>query len=147
MRSSWRTYINRADEVGVAHQDVRHSNAKNDGEDPGAHKSFDCFLWGKLYELRASESDTADVGEDVISNDKGCREEEPYHPLEYIVHHEMCLNYDQVEGHMCPGKLCKLKAVVAFLEGSDEEDEACVSHISLTCMNCGIGTGELTYSI
>lgn len=37
----------------------------------------------------------------------------------------MRLYDDQIESHMRPCKLGKLESVVALLEGSDEEDEAC----------------------
>ena len=73
IESGRRTYVNGADEVRVAHQNVCHSDSKNDREDPGTNEPFYCFLWGKLYELRAPEGDSADVGEDVISNDEGGR--------------------------------------------------------------------------
>lgn len=39
----------------------------------------------------------------------------------------MGLDDNQVKGHVSPGKLGKLKAIMPFLEGADEEDEALCS--------------------
>ena len=37
----------------------------------------------------------------------------------------MSLYNDQIQGHMRPGKLGELEAVVAFLEGANKEDKTC----------------------
>ena len=92
----WETYVHRADEVFVPHQHVGHSEAKDDCTDPGAYKSLHGLFRGKLNKLCFAESDTADVGEDVVRDDEGCWEKEPNHALKYIIHDEMGLDNDQV---------------------------------------------------
>ena len=92
----WKTYIYGADEVLVPHQHIRHSETKDDCTDPGAYESFHGLFRGKLDKLCLAESDTADVGEDVVRDDEGCWEKEPNHALEYVVHDKMCLYNDQV---------------------------------------------------
>ena len=115
--------VNGADEVLVAHQDVGHEEAEDDGADPGADEALDGFLGGELDELGAAEGDAADVGEDVVGDDEADGEEEPDHAFEDVVHDEVGLNHDQVEGHVCPAELGELEAIVAFLQGANEEDE------------------------
>lgn len=85
--------------------------------------TFHSLLGTNLNQLRASERDAAYIGEDVIGNDQAHRQEEPDHAFEDIVHDEVGLDDDQVERHMGPGELGELEAVVALLQGADEEDE------------------------
>ena len=96
IRCDWETYVYGADEVFVPHQHIGHSKTKDDCAYPGAHESFHGLFWRKLDELCFAESNTADVGEDVVRDDEGCWEKEPDHALEYIVHDEMGLDDDQV---------------------------------------------------
>ena len=116
--------VDRADEVLVAHEDVGHKEAEDDGADPGADEAFDSLFGGELDQLGAAEGDAADVGEDVVGDDEADGEEEPDHALEDVVHDEVGLHHDQVEGHVGPAELGELESVVAFLEGADEEDKA-----------------------
>lgn len=89
-----RTYIDWADEVLVAHEYIRHSEAKEYCQDPGSDKPLDCLLWGKLDQLRAAECDAANVSEDIVRNDQRSRQEEPDHALKDVVHNEMRLDND-----------------------------------------------------
>lgn len=116
--------IDGADEVFVSHEDVGHEETKDDGADPGANEAFDGFLGGKFDELSTAKSDAAYVGEDVIGDDKADREEEPYHAFKDVVHDEMGLDDDQIEGHVCPSELGELESVVPFFKRADKEDEA-----------------------
>lgn len=118
------TYVDWADEVLIPHQHVRHAEPEDDGAYPSADESFDSLFGRNLDKLSAAEGDAADVCEYVVGDDEGCREEEPNHAFEDVVHDEVCLDYDQVESHVRPGELSELEAVVALLEGADEEDEA-----------------------
>ena len=72
----------------------------------------------------AAKCDAADVGEDVVGYDEGGWKEEPNHAFEDVVHYKMCLDDNKVEGHMCPGELGELKAVVTLLKRANEEYEA-----------------------
>lgn len=74
---------------------------------------------------RGTHSDTTDVCKDIIGDDQAHRQEEPDQALKNVVHDEMCLHDDEVQSHVGPRKLCKLKFVVAFLERHDEEHKAC----------------------
>lgn len=66
--------------------------------------------------MGTAESDAADVGEDVVGDDEGYGEEEPDHAFENVVHDEVGLDDDEVEGHVCPCELGELESVVAFLQ-------------------------------
>lgn len=116
--------IDGADEVLVAHQDVGHEVAEDDGADPRAKKALDCLLGGQLDKLGATKGDTADVGKDIVRDDERGGKEEPDHALQDVVHDKMGLNDDQVERHMRPCELGELEPVLSFLQGRDEEDEA-----------------------
>lgn len=87
-------YIYGADEVGISHEDVGEDDAEEDGEDPGADEAFDGFLGGELDELCPAKRDTADVGPDVVRDDKAGGEEEPDHAFEDVVHNEVGLDHD-----------------------------------------------------
>ena len=115
--------VDRADEVLVPHQDIGHEVSKANGANPGAQEPFNCLLRGNLDQLCATKCNTADVGKDIVRNHQGCGQEEPDHALQNVVHDEVCLNDDEVERHMGPGKLGELETVVAFLQGYDEVDE------------------------
>lgn len=64
------TYVDGADEVFVAHQDVGHAEAEDDRQDPGSHEAFDGLFRRELDQLRAAEGDAANVGEDVVGDDE-----------------------------------------------------------------------------
>lgn len=116
--------IDGADEVLVAHQDVGHEVAEDDGANPRAKEPFDSLLGGQLDKLGATEGNTADVGKDIVRDDERGGKEEPDHALQDVVHDKVSLNDDQVERHMRPSELGKLEPVLSFLQGRDEEDEA-----------------------
>ena len=86
--------------------------------------TLDGLLRANLNKLRAAESDTTDVCEDVVGDDKTDWQEEPDHALENVVHDEVRLHDNQVESHVSPSKLSELELVVTLLERADEEDEA-----------------------
>lgn len=115
--------IDRANKVLVAHEDVGHEVTETNGAEPGAQEPFNRLLRRQLDQLSAAESDTADIGEDIVCNHQGRGQEEPNHALQDIVHDKVRLHDDQVERHVRPGPLGELEAVVALLQGCDEEDE------------------------
>ncbi len=116
--------VDGADEVLGAHQDVGQHDAPEDGHDPGSDEALDRLLGRQLDQLGAAEGDAADVGEDVVADDERGGQEEPDHALEDVVHDEVGLDDDQVEGHVRPGEVGELELEVAGLEVGDEEDEA-----------------------
>lgn len=122
--------IHGAYEVFVAHEEVGHEEAENDGADPGAHESLYRLLGRQLDELGTPEGDTADVSKDVVGYDERDWQEKPDHAFEDVVHDKVGLHDDQVESHMRPGELCELKAVVAFLKRHDKEDKTCTQPVS-----------------
>lgn len=124
MRGCSFAYIDGADEELGAHHDAAEDNAEDDGHDPRTNKSFHRLLGRELDELSATESNTADVGPDIVGDDQGGGEEEPDHALEDVVHDEMGLHNDEVESHMRPGKVGELELVVSSLERGDEKNEA-----------------------
>lgn len=116
--------VNGTNEIRVTCEEVGHKEAEEDSADPGTDEAFDCLLGGKFNELCTAEGDAADIGEYVVGDDEGGGQEEPYHAFKYVVHDEVGLYNDQVEGHVGPGELGKLEAVVTFLEGADKENES-----------------------
>ena len=86
--------------------------------------TFNGLLGADLDQLCATESDTADVREDIVGDDQADWQEEPDHALKDVVHDEVRLHDDQVESHVSPSELSELELVVTLLEGTNEEDEA-----------------------
>jgi hypothetical protein len=86
--------------------------------------TFNGFLGADLDQLCATESDTADVREDIVGDDQADRQEEPDHALEDVVHDEMRLHDNKVESHVSPGELGELEFVVTLLERANKKDEA-----------------------
>lgn len=119
------TYIYGANEVFITHEDICHGVTEHDGEDPRADEALNRLLGGKLDELRSPKSYAANIGKDVIGYYKRGRKEKPNHALEDVVHYEMSLDDDQIQRHVRPGELGKLKTIVAFREGANKKDEAC----------------------
>jgi hypothetical protein len=119
------TYVYGANKIFVSHEHTGHSAAKNDCKNPGSEKSFHGLLRGQFDELSSSNCNPNEVGEDIIANNKRYGQEEPDHSLKHIVHDEMGLHHDQVQGHVRPGELRELESVVTSLEGGDEEHETC----------------------
>jgi hypothetical protein len=118
------TYVYRANEVLGTSHDVGEQHREQDSHDPCSNKTLDSLLRGKLDKLGAAERDTADIREDIVGNNQRSRQEEPNHTLKDVVHDEVSLADDEVQGHVRPGKVGELKLVVAGLEGSNKEDEA-----------------------
>lgn len=81
--------VDGADEVFIPHQQVGHEHSKNDGTDPGANEPFNSLLRRELYQLCAAKGDAADIGKDVVRDDKTNRQEKPNHALEDVVHDEV----------------------------------------------------------
>jgi len=86
--------------------------------------TFNGLLGADLDQLCATESDTADVREDIVGDDQADWQEEPDHALKDVVHDEVRLHNNQVESHVSPSELSELELVVALLERTNEEDEA-----------------------
>jgi hypothetical protein len=116
--------LNGTDEVAELHQDVGQNQSDDNGAKPGSNKSFDGLLGRYLDKLGATESDAADVGEDVVGNDKRDGKEEPDHAFENVVDDELRLDNDKVQGQMSPCELGELELVVALFERCDEQDKA-----------------------
>ncbi|KAJ8126312.1 hypothetical protein O1611_g7326 [Lasiodiplodia mahajangana] len=85
--------------LGQEEQHVGQQEAPDDGHDPGADEALDGLLGRELDQLGAAEGDAADVGEDVVADDERCGQEEPDHALKDVVHDEVGLDDDEVEGH------------------------------------------------
>jgi hypothetical protein len=66
--------------------------------------------------LCATKHDAADVGKYVVGNDQSRWQEEPDHSLKDVVHDEMGLHDNKVQGHVRPSKVCELEFVVAGLK-------------------------------
>lgn len=113
-----------ADEVLVLHEDAGQQEGPDEGAEPGAGETLDGLLGGQLDELGAAEGDAADVGEDVVGDDERGGEEEPDHALEDVVHGEVGLDDDEVQGHVRPGEVGELELEVAGAQVGDEEYEA-----------------------
>ena len=118
-------YIDGTDKVRVPHEDVGHPYAKKNCKHPCANEAFDGLLGRQLDELCPTKGYPTDVGKDVVCDHESSWEEEPYHSLENVVHDKVGLNDDQVESHVGPGELSKLKSIGSFPKRSNEENEAC----------------------
>lgn len=90
------TYIHRANEVFITHEYVGHSNAKEDGEDPGSYEALDRLLGRQLDELGSAKRNTTDIRKYIVADDQGHRQKEPDHALEYVIHYEMSLDHDEI---------------------------------------------------
>jgi hypothetical protein len=123
-RFAWSTYVDRTDKELGPHHDVGKQRCENDSHDPGPHKTFNRLLWRELDELRSAEKNAADVGKDIVGDDERGRQEEPDHALKNVVHDKVRLHDNEVQSHMCPGKIGKLELVVACLERGDEKYES-----------------------
>ena len=77
--------------------------------------TFHSLLRTQLDKLRPPKRNAADVGEDVVGDDEHDGQEEPDHALEDVVHDEVSLHDDEVEGHVRPGELGELEAVMVLL--------------------------------
>ena len=117
------TYVDGANEVLVAHQRVSKKISEEYRKYPGTHKPFHSLLWRKLDQLSASEQYSADVCPDVVGDDKDRGHEEPDHAFKNVIHNEVSRAGDHEEGHVCPGELSELKAVVPLFQGRNKKDE------------------------
>ena len=63
-------YVDRANDIFIAHQHISHPEAEENGQDPGSHETLDRFLGGELDELGPAESDTTNVGKNVVGDDE-----------------------------------------------------------------------------
>lgn len=117
-------YIDGANKVVGAHQNLGGYDATHESHDPCADKAFHSLLGRQLDKLGATKGDADHVGEDVVGDDEGSGEEEPDHALKDVVHDEMSLDDDEVQSHVRPGKLGELEFKVTGLKSGDEEDEA-----------------------
>jgi hypothetical protein len=102
---------------------VGQQEAPKDSHEPGAYETLDRLLRRELNQLGTAEGNAANVSKDIVADDERGRQEEPDHALENVVHNEVCLDHDQVEGHVCPGKVGELEFEVTGFEIGDEEYE------------------------
>ena len=89
-----------------------------------SERTFNGLLRAQLNKLCPPKRNPADIREDIVRDDQHDRQEEPDHALEDVVHDEVGLYDDEVQGHVRPGELRELEAVVAVFERGYEEDEA-----------------------
>ena len=80
---------NGADHVVEAHEVGAPEETEDECTEERADESLDCLLGRQLDEGGASNSDTPDVGEDVVTDDEGCGNPEPNETLKYIIDNEM----------------------------------------------------------
>ena len=106
---------------------IGHDDTQEQGEEPRAQESFPSLLGRDLDQRRAAKSHTAEVGKDVVGHHEGDGQEEPNEAFKDVVDDEMRLSNDEEQGHVDPGELAELELVVSFLQGQDEENEACTS--------------------
>lgn len=118
------THVDRADEVLGPRHDAGQEHGEQDGHDPCTNEALDGLLGRQLDELSASESHAANIGKDIVGDDQRSGEEEPDHALEDVVHDEVRLDDNEVQGHVRPCEVGELEPVVTSLERCDEEDEA-----------------------
>jgi hypothetical protein len=118
------TCIDRADKILVLREEVRQTNAPEDGEEPCAEEPLPCLLWRNLNERGPSKGDTAEIGKDIVCDDHGDWQNEPDEALKDVVDDKVRLSDNEEQSHVSPGELGELKLVVSFLQGEDEEDEA-----------------------
>lgn len=64
-------------------------DAENDGAKERSNETLDGLLRRQCDERRTSESDTPDVGKDVVADDQGSRHPEPDEAFEDVVDNEV----------------------------------------------------------
>lgn len=64
------SYVDRAYEVLVAHENVGHGETEDDGQHPRADEPLYGLFRRKFNELRAAEGDAADIRKNVIGDDQ-----------------------------------------------------------------------------
>ena len=109
------TYIDWTDEIRIASHDVGEQKAMNHREEPGTEEAFPGLLGRDLNQGGSSESNTAQVCEDVVRDDHSHRQKKPDHAFHYVVDNKMGLSDDQEQCHMRPRELGELELVVPFL--------------------------------
>lgn len=125
MKIEWEAYGYRANKIWVSHQDVGEEHSHDNRPTPCSDETLDGLLRAQLDKLGTSKKHTADVGKNIVGNNKRSGKEEPDHALKDVVDNEMGFNNDDVQGHVRPGELGKLELVVAFLERTNKKDETC----------------------
>ena len=64
-------------------------DTKNHGAEEGANESLKCLLWGEFDERGATDGYAPDIGKDIVTDNKGRGNPEPYEAFENIVHNEV----------------------------------------------------------
>ena len=86
----------RANHVVEAHEVGAPEETEDERTEERADESLDCLLGRQLDEGGASNSDTPDVGEDVVTDDEGCGNPEPDETLKDVVHDEVAVIQSEV---------------------------------------------------
>jgi hypothetical protein len=108
-------YIDWTYEVFVPHQNIGHTNSKDNGKNPSSYKTFHRLLRREFYELCTAKCNATNVCKDIIANDQGDGQEEPDHSFKDIVHDKVRLNDNEVQSHMRPRELSELETVMTCL--------------------------------
>lgn len=118
------THIHRTDEILVPHHHIGQPISDDDGKDPCANEPLDRLVRRQLDERGPSKDLSANVGKDIVRDDKARGQQKPDQALEDVVDDEMGLHNDQAEGHMRPRELRELKLVVSLFQGPHKEDKS-----------------------
>ena len=75
----------RANHVVEPHEEGAPGDAESHRAEERAHKALDRLLGRKLDQRRLAKGDAANVREDVVADDEGCRDPEPDDALQDVV--------------------------------------------------------------
>ena len=81
--------VNGADHVVEAHEVGAPEETEDERTKERADETLDCLLGRQLDEGGATNRDTPDVGEDIVTDDEGCGNPEPNETLEDVIHNEV----------------------------------------------------------
>ena len=81
--------VNGADHVVEAHEVGAPEETEDERTKERADETLDCLLWRQLDEGGATNRDTPDVGEDIVTDDEGCGNPEPNETLEDVIQNEV----------------------------------------------------------
>jgi len=81
--------MNRASHVVKAHKICSPEHGKNDCANEGSNETFHGLFGWQLDERGTANRNTPDVGEAVVTNNKGCRNPEPDKAFKDVIDDEM----------------------------------------------------------
>ena len=77
---------------GFAQKQIRHSHSKHDREDPSSDETLNGLLRRQLNKLGTTECNSAEIGENVVTDYQRDGQEKPNHAFEDVVHYEVGLH-------------------------------------------------------